>query len=53
MKKILVFGGTHGNEFTGVWIVQKYAKYFQEKFPSLDIEFILEDFYWPNGSSEM
>lgn len=41
MKKVLVFGGTHGNEWTGVYLVQKYAEYFRKKHPTLDIEFIL------------
>ena len=41
MKKVLVFGGTHGNEWTGVWLVEKYAEYFRKKYPSLDLEFIL------------
>lgn len=40
MKKVLVFGGTHGNEFTGVWVVERYAEYFKKKFPTLDVEFI-------------
>ncbi len=41
MKKVLVFGGTHGNEFTGVWIVEKYAEFFKKKYPTLRLEFIL------------
>jgi len=41
MKKVLVFGGTHGNEWTGIWLVQKYADHFKKKYPSLDLEFIL------------
>lgn len=41
MKKVLVFGGTHGNEFTGVYLVQKYADHFRKKYPTLDLEFIL------------
>lgn len=40
MKKVLVFGGTHGNEWTGVWIVQRYADYFKRKYTTLDIDFI-------------
>ena len=40
MKKVLVFGGTHGNEWTGVWLVQKYANSFKKKYPKLDLEFI-------------
>lgn len=41
MKKVLVYGGTHGNEWTGVYLVEKYAEYFRKKHPKLDIEFIL------------
>ena len=41
MKKVLVFGGTHGNEWTGVWVVERYADMFRKKYPTLDIEFIL------------
>ncbi len=41
MKKVLVFGGTHGNEWTGIWLVEKYAEYFRNKYPKLNLEFIL------------
>jgi succinylglutamate desuccinylase len=41
MKKVLVFGGTHGNEWTGIWLVKKYGDYFKKKYPSLGIEFII------------
>lgn len=41
MKKVLVFGGTHGNEWTGIYVVQKYAELFRKKYPMLDLEFIL------------
>lgn len=41
MKKVLVFGGTHGNEWTGIWVVKHYADTLKKKYPSLDIEFIL------------
>ena len=40
-KKVLVFGGTHGNEWTGVRIVENYQDYFQNKYPDLKLEFIL------------
>lgn len=39
-KKIFIFGGTHGNEWTGVYVVKKYADFFKRKFPTLDLEFI-------------
>lgn len=40
MKKVLVFGGTHGNEWTGVFVVQKFAETLRAKYPALDVEFI-------------
>jgi aspartoacylase len=40
-KKVLVFGGTHGNEWTGVKIVENYLSHFQNKYPGLKLEFIL------------
>jgi aspartoacylase len=40
MSKILVFGGTHGNEWTGVYLVKKYAETLKKKFSALDLEFI-------------
>lgn len=39
-KKILIFGGTHGNEWTGVMAVKKYAEFLKEKFKHLDLHFI-------------
>lgn len=40
-KRILIVGGTHGNEWTGVTIVTRYQEYFKKKFPNLKLEFIL------------
>lgn len=40
MKKVLIFGGTHGNEWTGIAVVENYAERFKKKFPKLDLEFI-------------
>lgn len=40
-KKVLVFGGTHGNEWTGIMSVLHYAQTYQRKFPALDLHFIL------------
>lgn len=40
-KKVLVFGGTHGNEWTGIRIVENYQSFFQKKYPDLHLEFIL------------
>lgn len=39
--KVLVFGGTHGNEWTGIAVVNHYAESFKKKYPTLDVEFIL------------
>jgi len=41
--KVLIFGGTHGNEWTGIYVVQKYQKFFKEKFPNLDLDFIFSN----------
>ncbi len=41
MKKVLIFGGTHGNEWTGIWLVKKYGEYFKQKYPDLSLEFII------------
>jgi len=41
--KVLIFGGTHGNEWTGIYVVNKYQQYFKEKFPSLELDFIFSN----------
>ena len=41
MKKIIIFGGTHGNEWTGVALVKNYADSLKEEFKELDINFVL------------
>jgi succinylglutamate desuccinylase len=38
--KVIIFGGTHGNEWTGVMIVKKYQDYFTKNFPDLKLNFI-------------
>jgi len=38
--KVLIVGGTHGNEWTGVMIVKKYQDYFTKNFPDLKLNFI-------------
>lgn len=40
LKKVLVFGGTHGNEWTGVYAVKKYSETLKNEFPDLDLHFI-------------
>jgi aspartoacylase len=39
-EKILVVGGTHGNEWTGVYAIRKFAPALLKEFPSLNLEFI-------------
>jgi succinylglutamate desuccinylase len=41
VSKVIIVGGTHGNEFTGVQIVKHYQDYLTQKFPELKLEFIL------------
>lgn len=40
MKNVLVFGGTHGNEWTGIYLVKKYAQSLKQKYSSLSLNFI-------------
>jgi aspartoacylase len=40
MKKVIIFGGTHGNEWTGVYAIKKYAEVLANEFPELDLHFI-------------
>lgn len=40
-KKVYIFGGTHGNEWTGAILVTKYEEHFKKKFPHLNLEFVL------------
>lgn len=40
IKKVLVFGGTHGNEWTGIFAIKKYQDQLQKEFPELKLEFI-------------
>lgn len=39
-KKIVVIGGTHGNEWTGIYAIQKYASSFVSHFKNLDLHFV-------------
>ncbi len=36
---VLVFGGTHGNEWTGVYAVERFAEQLRKEFPELSCEF--------------
>lgn len=40
LSKVIIVGGTHGNEFTGIQIVRHYQDYLTQKFPELELEFI-------------
>lgn len=39
-SRIVIVGGTHGNEWTGIQIVRHYQDFFKNKFPNLSFEFI-------------
>ncbi len=39
-SRVVIVGGTHGNEWTGIQIVQHYQDELRNKFPSLKLEFI-------------
>lgn len=39
-KKVIIFGGTHGNEWTGVYAIKKYAEILASEFPQLDLHFV-------------
>jgi len=41
VKKVFIFGGTHGNEWTGIYAIKKFASLISSEFKELDIEFIL------------
>lgn len=40
-KRVVIIGGTHGNEWTGIQVVRHYQESLQKKFPTLKLEFIL------------
>jgi aspartoacylase len=39
-SRVVIVGGTHGNEWTGIQIVQHYQEELRNKFPDLKLEFI-------------
>lgn len=39
-SRVVIVGGTHGNEWTGIRIVNHYQDYLSRKFPKLTLEFI-------------
>ncbi|MGE3611388.1 MAG: aspartoacylase [Bacteriovoracaceae bacterium] len=40
INKVLIIGGTHGNEWTGITIVKHYTETLKNEFPELDLHFI-------------
>lgn len=40
MKKVLVFGGTHGNEWTGIYAIKNCEEKFKNRFSNLELQFI-------------
>ncbi len=41
LTRVLIIGGTHGNEWTGARVVTQYQQRFIQKYPTLQLEFIL------------
>ena len=39
-SRVVIVGGTHGNEWTGIKIVTHYQEHLKKKFPKLRLEFI-------------
>jgi aspartoacylase len=39
-SKVIIVGGTHGNEWTGIKIVNHYQDYLKNKYPQITLEFI-------------
>jgi aspartoacylase len=39
-KRVIIIGGTHGNEWTGITIIKHYQDEIKKKFPHLDLEFV-------------
>jgi aspartoacylase len=40
IKRVIVFGGTHGNEWTGIYAVNEFGDTLKKEFPGLDIHFV-------------
>lgn len=40
MKNIVIVGGTHGNEWTGVYLVKHFAEKLKKSFPDLNLDMI-------------
>lgn len=41
LNNVIIFGGTHGNEWTGIFVIEKYQKQLEAEFPDLNLNFIL------------
>jgi len=44
IKSVTISGGTHGNEYTGIWIIkaiEKQRELFASQYPNLDIYTLL------------
>lgn len=39
-SRVIIVGGTHGNEWTGIQVIRHYQAQLQAKFPKLQLEFI-------------
>jgi aspartoacylase len=39
-SRVIIVGGTHGNEWTGITIVKHYQDSLKKKFPQLELEFL-------------
>lgn len=39
-KKVIIFGGTHGNEWTGIFAVKEYADELKKEFTNLDLHIV-------------
>ncbi len=40
-KRVLIIGGTHGNEWTGIQVILHHEERLKKKYPKLELEFIL------------
>jgi succinylglutamate desuccinylase len=39
-KRVVIIGGTHGNEWTGIALIKHYQELLRNKFPELNLEFV-------------
>lgn len=43
IDKVIIFGGTHGNEWTGIYLIKEFAQVLSKEFPQLNLQFILSN----------